>query len=251
MKQLGVIAAGHPLTVDAGAEVLRQGGNAVDATLAAMLVSFACESLLTGLGAGGYMLVVAPGEEPVRLDFFVEAPGRGVDHSQRAELVPISVSFGDAIQVFNIGAASVGCFGVPAGVCEAARRFGSLPLSQLIEPAVALARNGVELNRQQAYLVEILGDIVTATPECSALFAPEGVLLAEGDVLRQPELADALERLASHGAGPFYTGDVAAAIVEWVLERGGTLTAGDLSAYVVVDREPVRVGYRGREVLTN
>jgi gamma-glutamyltranspeptidase/glutathione hydrolase len=251
MNQLGVIAAGHPLTADAGADVLRRGGNAVDATIAAMVASFVSEPLLTGLGAGGYMLVVAPGEEPVLLDFFVEAPGRGVDRSQRAELVPISVSFGDAIQVFNIGAASVGCFGVPAGVCEAARRFGSLPLSELIKPAVALARNGVELNRQQAYLVEILADIVTATPECSALYAPDGVLLAAGDALRQPELADALERLASDGAGPFYTGDIAAAIVDWVLERGGTLTTADLSAYVVADREPVRVGYRGREVLTN
>src|SRR5205807_6574354 len=114
--QLGVIAAGHPLTADAGATVLRRGGNAVDAALGAMLVSFACEPLLTGLGAGGYMLVVSPGEAPVLLDFFVEAPGRGANHSRRAELVPISVSFGDAIQVFNIGAASVGCFGVPAGV---------------------------------------------------------------------------------------------------------------------------------------
>ena len=104
--QLGVIAAGHPLTATAGGDVLRAGGNAVDAALGAMLTSFACEPLLTGLGAGGYMLVVAPNREPVLLDFFVEAPGRGGEARARAELVPISVSFGDAIQVFNIGAAS-------------------------------------------------------------------------------------------------------------------------------------------------
>ena len=73
-----------------------------------MLASFACEPLLTALGAGGYMLVAAPGQPPVLLDFFVEAPGRDADHSRRAELIPISVSFGDAVQVFNIGAASVG-----------------------------------------------------------------------------------------------------------------------------------------------
>jgi gamma-glutamyltranspeptidase/glutathione hydrolase len=251
MTQLGVVAAGHPLTADAGADVLRRGGNAVDAALGAMLVSFASESLLTGLGAGGYMLVVAPGEAPVLLDFFVEAPGRGADHARRAELVPISVSFGDAIQVFNIGAASVGCFGVPAGVCEASRRFGRLPLADLVEPAAALARDGVELTRPQAYLVKILGDIVTATPECAALFAPGGTLLGEGDVVRQPELGDALELLAREGAAPFYTGEVAAAIVDWVGERGGMLTAEDLRAYVVADREPVRVSYRDREVLTN
>jgi gamma-glutamyltranspeptidase/glutathione hydrolase len=104
--QLGVIAAGHPLTAEAGAHVLCEGGNAVDAALGAMLVSFACEPLLTGLGAGGYMLVAQPDRAPVLLDFFVEAPGRGADPTARAELVPISVSFGDAIQVFNIGAAS-------------------------------------------------------------------------------------------------------------------------------------------------
>ncbi|MBV9168074.1 MAG: gamma-glutamyltransferase, partial [Solirubrobacterales bacterium] len=91
------MAAGHPETARAGAEVLRRGGNAVDAALGAMLASFACEPLLTGLGAGGYMLVVAPRERPVLLDFFVEAPGRGIDPSSRAELRPVTVSFGDAI----------------------------------------------------------------------------------------------------------------------------------------------------------
>src|SRR6202020_3435894 len=111
--QLGVVAAGHPVSAGAGADALRDGGNAVDAALGAMLASFACEPLLTGLGAGGYMLVVAPGSEPVLLDFFVEAPGRGADANARSELIPISVSFGDAVQMFNVGAASVGSFGMP------------------------------------------------------------------------------------------------------------------------------------------
>jgi gamma-glutamyltranspeptidase / glutathione hydrolase len=249
--QLGVIAAGHPVTADAGAAVLRAGGNAVDAALGAMLASFACEPLLTGLGAGGYMLVAEPGETPVVLDFFVEAPGRGADPSARAELVPISVSFGDAIQVFNIGPASVGAYGLPAGLCEAADRFGRIPLAELVKPAASLAREGVALNAQQAYVVEILAGIVTSTPESTALFAPEGRVLGAGDIVRQPELADALERLATEGAAPFYTGDIAAAIVDWVSARGGTLTAADLSAYAVVDRSPVRATYRALEVVTN
>src|SRR5205807_1242576 len=83
---------------------------------------FACEPLLTGLGAGGYMLVVAPAQAPVLLDFFVEAPGRSADPEARAELIPITVSFGDAIQVFNIGAASVGTYGTPAGIHDASTR---------------------------------------------------------------------------------------------------------------------------------
>jgi gamma-glutamyltranspeptidase / glutathione hydrolase len=249
--QLGVVAAGHPLTARAGADVLRDGGNAVDAALGAMLASFACEPLLTGLGAGGYMLVVAPDATPWLLDFFVEAPGRGAGAVARSELVPVDVSFGDAVQVFNIGAASVGTYGVAAGLCEASTRFGRVPLAELVGPAARLARDGVALSPEQAYVVEILAGIVTATPECRELFAPEGRVLRAGEQVRQPDLGDALERLAAEGSAPFYSGDIAAAIVEWLGARGGMVTAADLAAYEVVAREPVRVSYRGREVLTN
>jgi len=249
--QLGVVAAGHPVSARAGANALLAGGNAVDAALGAMLASFACEPLLTGLGAGGYMLVVAPGQAPTLLDFFVEAPGRGADPKGRSELIPVPVSFGDAVQMFHVGEASVGTFGMPAGVCEAARRFGRFPLEQLVAPAARLAREGVPLNPQQAYIVEILGAIVTSTPEAAALFAPNGRLLRAGESLRQPELGEALERLGYEGARPFYEGDIAAAIVDWLAERGGLVTQEDLSAYEVVDREPVHVSYRDRDVLTN
>ena len=97
-RQLGVVAAGHPVSAATGADALRDGGNAVDAALAAILASFACEPLLSGFGAGGYMLVVAPERDPQLLDFFVEAPGRGADPRGRAELIPNAVSFGDALQ---------------------------------------------------------------------------------------------------------------------------------------------------------
>src|SRR5271168_1467979 len=106
----GVVAAGHPLTAEAGARVLREGGNAVDAAVAAMLTSFVAEPLLTGLGAGGYMLVAGGDLEPVLLDFFVEAPGNGgapgAAASSVAEMRAIEVSFGDATQVFHVGPAS-------------------------------------------------------------------------------------------------------------------------------------------------
>ena len=250
-EPLGVIAAGHPVCAQTGADAMRSGGNAVDGALAAMLASFACEPLLTSLGAGGYMLVVEPGKEPVLLDFFVEAPGRGADAGALATLVPVSVSFGDAIQVFNIGPASVGTYGMAAGVCEASSRFGRIPLDELVRPAVKLARGGVELNGPQAYVIEILAGIVTSTPECAALFAPDGRVVRAGDIVRQPELADALERLGSEAAAPFFTGDIAAAIVDWLAGRGGIVTAEDLAAYEVVDRTPIRVAYRGREVVTN
>ncbi|HEX3909910.1 MAG TPA: gamma-glutamyltransferase [Solirubrobacteraceae bacterium] len=262
-SRYGVIAAGHPLTAQAGAKVLREGGNAVDATVAAMLTSFAAEPLLTGLGAGGYMLVAGGELQPTLLDFFVQAPSdpRGASAAgggeqpgaerEIAELDAVDVSFGDAAQVFYIGPASCGVYGAPAGVCEAARRWGTMPLDELAAPAAELAREGVALNHGQAYIAEILAELLTSTPECAALWAPAGGILREGEVLRNPELGDALTRLGAEGPDPFYRGDIAAAVADWLGERGGWLTAEDLSGYGALEREPVRVGYRGREVLTN
>jgi gamma-glutamyltranspeptidase / glutathione hydrolase len=247
----GVVAAGHPVTATTGADILRAGGNAVDAALASMLASFVAEPLLTGLGAGGYMLVVPPDDEPVLLDFFVEASGRGADLEQRAPLVAADVSFGDVVQVFHIGAASCGTYGTPAGVCAAAARFGTVPLSDLTAPAAALAREGVTVNSEQAYVFEILEPIYASTPECRALFMPEDRVPREGDVLRNPEMADSLERLGAEGAAPFYSGDIGAAISDRACELGGTLTREDLAVYDAVPREPVRVRYHGRDVLTN
>jgi len=177
----GMVAAGHELTAQAGARVLREGGNAVDAALAAMLTSFVAEPLLTGLGSGGYMLVAGAGERPTLLDFFVAAPGRGRGRCPTppavAKLLPVEVSFDDAVQVFHVGTSSCGTYGAPAGVCAAAARWGSLPLADLAAPA--------------------------------------------------------------------------AAVCGWLEPRGGVITAQDLRDYKAIEREPVRVSYRGADVLTN
>jgi gamma-glutamyltranspeptidase/glutathione hydrolase len=247
----GVVAAGHPLTAEAGARVLREGGNAVDAAIASMLTSFVAEPLLTGLGAGGYMLVAGAGHEPSLLDFFVEAPGRDAAAATVAELVPVNVSFGDAVQVFHVGAASCGTYGTPAGICAATARWGTIDLAELAAPAAALARDGVTLNAEQAYVVEILVDLLATTPESARLWMPGGRPLREGDVLRNPDLADGLERLGADGAAPFYEGDIAAAICDWIAERGGTLGPADLRAYAAIEHKPVRVAYRQHEVFTN
>jgi len=130
-------------------------------------------------------------------------------------------------------------------------RYGSIPLAELAAPAAALARSGVEVNAQQGYLFEILSPITEHSAESRALFMPEGRPHAVGEVHRDPALADALELLAAEGPAPFYEGEVAASVVDWVTERGGTLTRADLAAYEAIAREPVRVAYRGREVLTN
>ena len=246
----GVVAAGHPLTAEAGARVLREGGNAVDAALGAMLTSFVTEALLTGLGAGGYMLVAGPGTEPALLDFFASAPSRPADGGE-AELLAVDVSFGDAMQVFHVGPASCATYGTPAGICAAASRWGTMPLSELAAPAAKLARGGVALNAAQAYVAEILADLLTSTPECAALWAPRGHVLGEGEQMRDADLADALELLGEAGSAAFYEGEVAASVCEWLAARGGSLTAQDLRAYAPLVREPVRVAYREREILTN
>jgi gamma-glutamyltranspeptidase/glutathione hydrolase len=238
----GVVAAGHPLTAEAGADVLRTGVNAVDAALAALMTAFVAEPLLTGLGAGGYMLIAPPGGEPVLLDFMVAAPGDG----DRAPLEAVLVDFGDAVQTFHVGASSCGVYGTPAGIAAASARFGTVPLEQLAAPAIAHARQGVVVNATQAYLWDLLAPIVAGTR-----FAPDGTVPREGELVRDGELADGIARLAADGAEPFYTGDVAAAVAETVLARGGTLSLADLRAYEAIPREPVRVRYRGREVLTN
>jgi gamma-glutamyltranspeptidase/glutathione hydrolase len=242
----GVVAAGHPATARAGVRVLRRGGNAVDAAVGAMLASFVAEPLLTGLGAGGYMLVAGPGVAPLLLDFFAEAP-----EGAPSDPEPVAVSFGDAEQVFHIGPGSVAAYGTPAGVCEALRRWGSRPLAELCAPAAALARAGVALNAEQAYVAQILEPILRSTPEIEALWAPRGEILREGGTLRNPELGDALERLGAEGEEPFYRGDIAAAVCSWVRERGGVLSPEQLAGYRAIERSPISMAYRDRLVLTN
>jgi gamma-glutamyltranspeptidase/glutathione hydrolase len=248
----GVVAAGHPLTAEAGAQVLRDGGNAVDAAVAAVLMSFVAESPLTGPGAGGFMLVHTTGGENHLLDFFVAAPGEGLDGAEPAALEPIDVHFSaEAVQVFNIGPSSCGVYGTPAGTAEALERFGTMPLSALVERPARAAREGVRVTHMAGTIHGILEPILTATPEVAAIYAPEGRLLREGDTIRIPELADLLERLGDEGPGFLYGGEVAKTVSDWVLERGGLLTEADLASYSPIDREPARATYRGREVLTN
>jgi gamma-glutamyltranspeptidase/glutathione hydrolase len=247
----GVVAAGHRLTAEAGAQVLRDGGNAFDAAICAVLTSLAVESPLTALGGGGFLLAHTASGEDTLLDFFVEAGGRGTDPAARGELVAVEILFDEAPQIFNVGPVSCGVPGVPAGLWQAAERFGSLPFSRLVEPGVRAAREGVTVTPMLAYMFTVLAPIVTHDPEISSLYAPEGQLLKAGDTFRFPDLATALERLAAEGPDWIYRGDGTERICEWVSSRGGTLGREDFAAYQVIDRQPVRAPYRGREVLTN
>ena len=246
----GVVAAGHPLTAEAGAGVLREGGNAVDAAVCAVLASFAVESPLTGFGAGGFMMVHRDAETAL-LDFFVAAPGKdGIERG--AELVPVPVHFdAETVQTFYVGPASCGVPGTAVGLEMALRRFGSVSLAELAAIGIRLAREGAPINAEQAYILDILAPIHLRLEGTRELYAPQGRTLREGEVFRFPELAEALERFAAEGAEPFRRGDVAAALSEHVVEQGGTLGTEDLAAYEAIERQPIRAAFRGTEVLTN
>jgi gamma-glutamyltranspeptidase / glutathione hydrolase len=248
----GAIAAGHPLTAEVGASVLAEGGNAVDACIAASFASWVTESPLTGAGGGGFMLVHGARDRSNRLlDFFVAAPGLGLEPGHAAAMEAVNVDFsGDSSQVFKIGAASVAVPGALAGLELAHRSYASLPWRELVAPAIELARDGVELTRPQAYLHAILDLILRHTDEGRRLYGPEGRLSA-GDRLTMPDLADTLAQIAEGGAAVLYGGDLGRAVVGHVADQGGPLTERDLAEYRVIRRHPVVASYRGHEFYSN
>jgi gamma-glutamyltranspeptidase/glutathione hydrolase len=245
----GAIAAGHPLTAEAGARVLEAGGSAVDACVAAAFVSWVCESPLTGPGGGGFMLVHEARSGTSRIfDCFVAVPREAAV----GELLELAVDFdGDTQQLFRTGAAAVAVPGTALGLDAAHRSFGRVPWSELVEPAARLARDGFELTLAQGYLHAILDPLLRHSPEGDAMYAVEGRSAQAGERLAFPELAATLERLAEDGASVLYSGDCARAIVEHVQEGGGALQLTDLASYRVIRRRPVVVSYRGHEFRSN
>jgi gamma-glutamyltranspeptidase/glutathione hydrolase len=242
----GAVAAGHQLTAEAGARILAEGGNAVDACIAAAFMSWVAESPLSGPGAGGFMLVHRARDRSTRLlDFFVATPGLGVRARRRAEMESVDVDFsGESTQMFHIGSASCAVPGAVAGLAAAHRRYASLPWRTLIEPAVEAAHTGIELTRPQAYLHAILDLILRHTAEGRRVYGMRGARLGPGDVLRLPDLAGTLGRLAER-PDDLYGGELAAAVVRHLRDTGGAVTPDDLRSYRVIWRTPVRTSFCG------
>ena len=203
----GVVAAGHPLTAEAGADVLRAGGNAVDAAVAAVLMSFVAEPPLTGPGRRRLHGRARAAARTHVLDFFVAAPGLGLEDREPAELVPIDVRFSeDAVQRFNIGPASCGAYGTTLGLAETLRRFGTRPPRRPHGRAGAGRARG-RRGRADAG-VPVHGARARSSPRRRSAprsTRPEGRLLREGDTIRAPELGDLLDRLGAEGPGFLYT----------------------------------------------
>lgn len=264
----GVIAAGHPTTADAGAQMLRQGGNAVDAAVAAAFVTFIAEYTLSTVGGGGFALVydAAQGKGSL-VDFFSAAPGLGQKSGPRAarhdgdashspgeiDFRQITVDYGASHQHFYVGRGSVAVPGNVAGLCALAQQAGRLPLPVLLEPAIHLARFGCPVSEMQHFISQLIKPILLGAPDSRLIFGRDGgsELLQPGDLVRMPDLAASLQALAIEGPRLFYAGDIAQAIVDDQVAHGGLLTLADLQRYRVRRRQPLASTFRGHTILTN
>jgi gamma-glutamyltranspeptidase/glutathione hydrolase len=246
------VAGGHPQTVAAASAILHAGGNAFDAAIAAGFAAVMAEPALASLGGGGFLLARIHQGRAALFDFFVDTPGRGLQAGRlEPHFLPVTVRFPASEQVFNVGLGSVAVPGIVRGYLHIHQRLGRLPLAEVLAPAIRLARNGVMINAKQGYFLALLTPIMTLSEPGRALFQPNGRYLGEGDSYCNPDLAAFLETLAEEGDRAFYAGDLARRMVQQMQDGGGLLTAADLAAYRVIEREPLPIDYRGCRLLTN
>jgi gamma-glutamyltranspeptidase / glutathione hydrolase len=242
------VAGGHPATVAAGVEILEDGGNAADAAVASALAACVAETVMTGLLGGGHAIYFDAASGGVRnLDCFVAVPGLGAE-PRTPELIHLDVPFGAELVHYAVGPASCAVPGLPAGLVALSREHGRLPWRRLVEPAVALARDGVDFPAAHAACLAMLAPVMTMN-EGERIYGPGGELLQAGDRLEQPGLVVALEELAEDEE-TVYEGALADALLELLAERGGLITRADLAAYAPRWSEPVELGYAGRRLVT-
>lgn len=239
------IASAHPLATRAGHEILARGGNAFDAAIAVAAALAVVEPYSSGLGGGGFWLLhrardghqtmvdsreVAPRAATPAL--FLDAAGKPLPGATRR------------------GGASVAVPGVPAGLVHIAEHYGKLPLSVSLGPAVRYAREGFAVGPRYARIARLRERFLQKLPEAARTFLDNDRAPRPGFVLRQPALAETMERLAASGRDGFYRGAVAKALVEAVNEAGGVWQLSDLEDYRVVERAPLRIQYRSAKITT-
>lgn len=248
----GIIAAGHPSTAEAAETILHAGGNAFDAILAAQFAACVVEPVFTSLGGGGFLLAHTSTNREVLYDFFTQTPLHR-RNSEMMDFYPINADFGTTTQEFHIGMGSIATPGIVKGLFKIHRELCTLPIMDIIQPAVAFARQGVKMNQLQAYSFVVLETILRSSPAALAIYcAPDSDrLLTEGELLRQPDLANTLETLANEGDSLFYHGDLAKQITKDCHEHGGSLTQKDLQKYRAIRRKPLIFNYHQSRVLTN
>jgi gamma-glutamyltranspeptidase/glutathione hydrolase len=240
--QHAMVVSSNEMGSKAGVEMMRAGGNAVDAAVATGFALAVVHPAAGNLGGGGFMLVRMADGKAHFIDFREEAPGAATANMYLD-------AQGNVIEdASTIGYKSIGVPGSVAGLVYAEKKYGKLTLAQVMAPAIKLARDGFPLPwelardmREDAYLGKF--------PESRRIFQRDGNYYNPGEVFRQPELARTLERIAKDPED-FYHGEMARELAASVQKGGGLITAQDLANYEVKEREPVRGTYRGYEVIS-
>ncbi|HVC77982.1 MAG TPA: gamma-glutamyltransferase [Candidatus Micrarchaeaceae archaeon] len=256
---MAIIVAPQPQAAEIGLEVMRLGGNAVDAAVTCAFVQGVMDPQMCGIGGCGVMLVHSPRRGDALLEFYATAGGRSrEDQWEKLFIREAADRYGYVLEgwVNDVGYQSVGVPGTVAGLHEALTRFGTISWEQAISPAIPLAREGIPVSGfMHGYWTTDYGpDVVPnaqriqATPAAKAIYTKDGNLFAIGERLVQADLARTLERLAADGPDTFYRGDIADAIAADFESNGGFVTKQDLASYRVNVTEPLRGTYRGLNI---
>lgn len=237
------VATEHGLASDAALAILRDGGNAVDAAVAASLAIAVVNPSSAGLGGGGFMLVFIASEGRVyALDYRETAPRRATP-----DMYTPGGAYHEGLSLY--GGTAVAVPGEVAGIEAALERFGTMPFEKVAGPAIALARNGFKVERHLASAIAGGREKIAASESMAAMFLHEdGSPYAAGELIRRPGLASTLEMMAKSGTRVFYEGVIAMDIAKAVSRHSGLVDAKDLGAYRVKWREPLLTDYRGRRV---
>jgi gamma-glutamyltranspeptidase/glutathione hydrolase len=246
-SQTGAVAAGHNLTAKAGAEMLREGGSAVDAAIAALAMACVCEPVLASPGGGGFAMIRDGNTGKTQLlDFFTQTPlekrGNAEDGFQTIE-----TDFGPTKQIFHIGPATVATPGFLDGLDALSKRGARLTLQDHFAPAIEAASSGFKLTGYQAYLSTVVAPILMATEASRNLFAPVGQLRGAGETFVNPGLAETFRVL---GQTSWRDSEIAGALLE-EQAANGHLSEADLSAYRVEEREPLSLSVGEARVFLN
>ena len=244
------ISGGHEATTNTAFDVLKAGGNAFDAAIAAFMVSFVAEPFMSSAGAGAFANVFTASGKAKVYDFFCQTPKykRSINE---VEFYPVEVDFGEEKEYFHIGRGSTAVPGSIAGIYALHEQLGTIPMKELAQAAIQYAKEGIPVNNFQRLDMELLENIARATPETRAMFCRDDQLLNIGEKMYMPQLADFLEYMSHEGKNAFYQGEVAQSLVADHQANGGFLTLEDLKNYQVIIRDPLQLPYRDKTVLTN
>jgi len=244
--QHGMVASVDALATQVGVEILRQGGNAVDAAVAVGFALAVTHPQAGNLGGGGFMLLRTASGRATAIDFREMAPG----HASRDMFLDKQGNADSKLSLTSHLAS--GTPGTVAGLALAAQKYGTLPLSTLLAPAIRLARDGIPVNDALADDLKTYGKEVLIThPNSKAIFyKPDGTPWQKGDRLVQKNLAHSLQLIARQGPDAFYKGEIADEIAGEMAQHGGLISKADLAAYRAVERQPISGTYRGYEVFS-